>query len=137
MGISKEDLENEHRAELMARHALTSATWDEHGMLVHALRGGGLPLGLTSGQPGLSTQSQAAPTRAERTGGAEGLERMRKVMLEKRRAEHNIRFAHSHVKPRFEEDPEPVRDDVPRAIRAREADRAATPKRTTNRKTKR
>lgn len=155
---TNEELENEHRAEFMARHKLSKAIWGADGLLTEASRE--WPAGITCGIP--HTQSGIEPpsptyyneagqlvhrmyshtptivgpvpvAAAPKTlGEPTSLEKMRAQLLERKRREHETRFAHSHFKPPFVE-PTPVRDDVPRAVRAREAARGNAPKRTTKR----
>lgn len=104
-----EDKVNEQRAKFMAEHGLTMATWDSQGLLSTASRPAGPPL----------RPAQAAP---ERPAGPAA--KLASAFAEKLKREHDTRFAASHFRPRLDV-PEP-KNDVPRAVRDREAERGRT-----------
>lgn len=94
--------ENEERAEFMARHGLVSAAWDANGALISATRSTAAPVRPASPAPAPGPAAKLAETFAARL-----------------KREHDVRFAASHFKPRL--DVPQTTDDVPRAVRAREA----------------
>ena len=96
---------SEQRAEFMARHQLTHAKW-EGGELVEATRPVTPQRQATEVVPGPAARMAAA-------------------FAERAKKEHETRFAASHYRPRL--DIPAVKDDVPRAVRARESSNGGSP----------
>lgn len=93
---------NETRLELMLKYGLTTATWDSDGIITSASRPAETVVRPASPAPAPGPAAKLAETFAARL-----------------KREHDVRFAASHFKPRL--DVPQTTDDVPRAVRAREA----------------
>lgn len=94
--------DNEDRAEFMARHQLTAAAWNEDGDLISATR---------------NASPAPRPVQAAQQPGPAA--KLANAFAERVKRDHEVRFAASHFKPRFEA-PQ-IHDDVPRAVRAKSA----------------
>jgi hypothetical protein len=99
---------NDERADFMARHGLMSAAWNEDGELISAARAPNAPIKPIAERP-------AGPAA-----------KLADAFASKLKREHDVRFAASHYRPRL--DVPSVTDNVPRAVRDREAERGASNK---------
>ena len=103
MQRSSTESQNEARALFMARHGLIHASWHpDTGELIAANRP----------QMPLPRPADAPPSKGVAAKVAENF-------AQRLKRDHDVRFAATHYKPRL--DVPQVQDDVPRAVRTREA----------------
>lgn len=106
---------NDERAEFMARHGLMAAAWDEEGTLISATRSP------TAARP---QQAPSQPGPAAKIADA---------FANRMKRDIDVRFAATHYRPRVDAPANAPVDDVPRAVRAREAQRGRSPSNKQNR----
>jgi hypothetical protein len=98
--------DNEDRADFMQRHGLVAASWDNDGNLISATRS------MTAPRPQQQAEAPAGPAA-----------KLAKAFQERLKRDNEVRFAATHFRPRIETPTTAPTDDVPRAVRAREASR--------------
>lgn len=104
------------RAEFMREVGATHAAWAEDTSEL-------LSLTLAPQQP-RPTQPVAQPGPAAKVAEA---------FQQRLKRDHDVRFAATHIRPRIEAPTNAPTDDVPRAVRAREASRGRSPSKQPNR----